>query len=103
MTGTLEEFNKLTDAEDFFQFLALPYDRKVVNVNRLHILQKFSQLKAEIDQENLDPQTRLERYRSALQSAYELFLSSSPLEQKLFKVFQSAKPNVVLVSEIQEE
>jgi nitrogenase-stabilizing/protective protein len=60
MTGTLEEFNQLTNAEDFFQFLALPYDPKVVNVNRLHILQKFSQLKAEIDQETLDPQERLE-------------------------------------------
>ncbi len=103
MTGTLAEFNQLTNAEDFFQFLALPYDPKAVNVNRLHILQKFSQLKAQIDQEKLDPQTTLDRYRSALQSAYELFLSSSAPEQKLFKVFQSAKPNVVLVSEIKEE
>ena len=103
MTGTLEEFNKLTNAEDFFEFLALPYDSKVVNVNRLHILQKFSQLKAEVDQETSDPQEKLSRYRSALQSAYELFLSSSAPEQKLFKVFQDAKPNVVLVSEIKEE
>ena len=103
MKGTLEEFNQLTNAEDFFQFLALPYDPKVVNVNRLHILQKFSQLKAEIDQETADPQARLDRYREALQAAYELFLSSSAPEQKLFKVFQDAKPNVVLVSEIKEE
>jgi nitrogenase-stabilizing/protective protein len=103
MTGTLEEFNKLTNAEDFFEFLGLPYDTKVVNVNRLHILQKFSQLKVEIDQETDDPQTRLERYRSALQAAYEVFLTSSAPEQKLFKVFQDAKPKVVLVSEIKEE
>ena len=103
MKGTLEEFNQLTNAEDFFEFLALPYDPKVVNVNRLHILQKFSQLKAEVDQETTDPQEKLSRYRSALTSAYELFLSSSAPEQKLFKVFQDAKPNVVLVSEITEE
>lgn len=103
MTGTLTEFNQLTNAEEFFEFLALPYDPKVVNVNRLHILQKFSQLKAEIDEQTAEPQARLERYRPALQSAYELFLTSSAPEQKLFKVFQEATPHVVLLSEITEE
>lgn len=103
MTRSLTEFNKLTDAEDYFAFLELPYDPKVVSVNRLHILRKFSQLKAEIDQQTDDPQERLSRYRSALETAYQVFLTSTSYEQKLFKVFQDQTPNVVLVSEIKEE
>ncbi|HAN47003.1 MAG TPA: nitrogenase stabilizing/protective protein [Cyanobacteria bacterium UBA8156] len=103
MTGTLAEFNQLTNAEEFFAFLSLPYDPKVVQVNRLHILQKFAQLKADIDQQTADPHELLDRYRSALQSAYELFVSSSAPEQKLFKVFQEKAPNVVLLSQITEE
>ena len=41
MTGTMNEFKKLVDAEEFFQFFNLPYDKENVNVNRLHILKKF--------------------------------------------------------------
>ncbi len=32
MTGTIEEFNKLVDAEEFLNFFKLPYDQEVVNV-----------------------------------------------------------------------
>ncbi|MCS6960419.1 MAG: nitrogenase-stabilizing/protective protein NifW [Pseudanabaenaceae cyanobacterium SKYGB_i_bin29] len=103
MTKTLEEFNRLTDAEQYFEYLELPYDPRVVNVNRLHILRKFSLFKEEIDQQINDPQERLARYRSALQTAYEVFLTSSAPEQKLFKVFQEQAPHVVLLSEIKEE
>ena len=39
---SLSEFEKLRDAEDYFQFFNLPYDEHVIDVNRLHILKKFS-------------------------------------------------------------
>jgi len=100
MTKTLAEFYQLRDAEDYFHFFDLPFNPQVVNVNRLHILRKFGQLKEAIDQETTDPQVRLERYRAALAQAYEVFLTSSSYEQKLFKVFQQPAPNVVLVSDI---
>ncbi|NJK33849.1 MAG: nitrogenase-stabilizing/protective protein NifW [Oscillatoriales cyanobacterium SM2_2_1] len=103
MTGTLAEFNQLTNAEDYFEFLELPYDPKVVNVNRLHILRKFSQLKEEIDTQTSNPEQRLAAYQSALADAYGIFLTSSAQEQKLFKVFHDQAPKVVLVSEIMEE
>lgn len=101
-TLTLTQFNQLRDAEDYFQFFDLEYDPQVVNINRLHILRKFSQLVKDQDKSRPDEQ-RLNAYRQALQTAYDLFLTSSSVEQKLFKVFQDRPTNVVMVSDISLE
>jgi nitrogenase-stabilizing/protective protein len=104
MTQTLAVFNTLSTAEEYLQFFNLPYDPEVVSVNRLHILQKFSQLIQGIEPDlSLSESDRLAQYRVALESAYALFLTSSPLEQKLFKVFQKKPGNVVLLSDIEVE
>lgn len=102
MTGTIKEFQKLVDAEEFLQFFDLPYDQTFVNVNRLHILKKFSQFMGEVDEKfpNLSPEEKLSQYSLALQRAYEVFLESSPHEQKLFKVFNDKPKNVVTLTEI---
>ncbi|MBD2313076.1 nitrogenase-stabilizing/protective protein NifW [Desertifilum sp. FACHB-1129] len=103
MSVTLAEFNQLTDAEQYFAFFDLPYDATIVNVNRLHILQKFSQLIQEIDIAELSETQILEQYRLAFQQAYSLFLTSNSLEQKLFKVFQKKSNNLVLLEDIGSE
>ncbi|WP_341525221.1 nitrogenase-stabilizing/protective protein NifW [Nostoc sp. UHCC 0302] len=102
MTGTIEEFKHLVDAEEFFKFFNLPYDQQFVNVNRLHILKKFSQYMKEIDDNspNLSPEERLNEYCVALQKAYQVFIESTPHEQKLFKVFNDKPKNVVTLTEI---
>lgn len=102
MSRTLEEFNQLIDAEQFFEFFELPYDANIVNVNRLHILQKFSQLIKQINANGteLSEAEKLDRYRSALEQAYTLFVTSNSLEQKLFKVFNEKPQNLVLLTEI---
>lgn len=101
------DFSELTDAEDFFAFFALPYDQQIVNVNRLHIMKKFSLHLAEINASSvqLNDEARLARYREALQRAYDVFLHSSAAQEKLFKVFREKPPGLVLLSEIslQEE
>ncbi len=99
LTRTLTQFNQLKDAEDYFQFFGLTYDPKVVNINRLHILRKFSQLVQDVDKSQSEAQ-KLDAYRQALQTAYDLFLTSSSVEQKLFKVFQDQPKNVVKLSDI---
>ena len=101
-TQTLAQFNRLKDAEDYFKFFGLAYDSQVVNVNRLHILRKFSQLKEEIDTTQSEEQL-LAAYRQALQTSYNLFLTSSGVEEKLFKVFQDKPKNVVKLSDITPE
>jgi nitrogenase-stabilizing/protective protein len=102
MNKTIQDFQKLTDAEEFFNFFELPYDQKFVNVNRLHILKKFSQFMEEIHHTTtaLSEAEKLNQYREALQKAYEVFLESSPHEQKLFKVFKDKPKNVVTLTEI---
>lgn len=102
MTQSLVEFKKLTNTEEYFEFFQLPYDVKVVNINRLHILKLFSQYMEEINQnqDTLSEAELLEQYEAALQKAYEVFLSTSPLETKLFKVFNEKPHNVVMLSEI---
>ena len=104
MIQTLSTFNTLSTAEEYLDFFNIPYDPKTVSVNRLHILQKFSEFVRAIDQDSSVSDTdRLGQYRVALQNAYTLFLGSSPLEQKLFKVFKQKPGNVVLLSEIATE
>jgi nitrogenase-stabilizing/protective protein len=102
MTGTIEEFKQLVDAEEFLNFFKLPYDQEVVNVNRLHILKKFSQYIREIDDNSADisSEERLNKYAEAMQKAYQVFLESTPQEQKLFKVFNDKQKNVVKLTEI---
>ena len=102
MNKTLADFNRLVDAEEYFEFFDLPYDPQIVSVNRLHILQKFSQLiqSSEREAAELSEAEKLNQYRTALQQAYNLFLTSTPVEQKLFKVFNEKPKNVVLISEI---
>jgi nitrogenase-stabilizing/protective protein len=48
----------------------------------------------------LNEAEKLERYRAALQEAYDTFTTSSPLDEKLFKVFNEKPQNVVMLSEI---
>ncbi|MGD1928917.1 MAG: nitrogenase-stabilizing/protective protein NifW [Leptolyngbyaceae cyanobacterium] len=99
---SLSQFNQLKDAEEYFQFFGLSYDPQVVNVNRLHILRKFSQFVQAVDKNQSEAEL-LAAYSQELRNAYDLFLTSNSVEQKLFKVFQDRPSNVVMVSDIEVE
>ena len=105
MSTTLTNFNTLTKAEEYLEFFGIPYDPKTVNVNRLHILKKFSQFVREndIDAASLADTATFAVAQEALASAYALFTTSTSVEQKLFKVFQEHPSNVVMVSDIEVE
>lgn len=101
-TKTLADFQKLTTAEDYLQFFDINYDQQFVNINRLHILKQFSLLIKEVDEAfpDVSEEEKLEKYGMALAEAYEVFLTSSPLETKLFKVFQTKPKNFVSVNDL---
>jgi len=101
-TKTLESFQKLTDAEDYLRFFDIEYDRDFVNINRLHILKQFSLLIQEVDKvfSDVTEAEKLEKYNLALEEAYQVFLTSSPLETKLFKVFQTKPKNFISLDEL---
>ncbi len=99
---TLEKFKTLTDAEDYLQFFDIEYDRDFVNINRLHILKQFALLINEVDRvfPDVTETEKLEKYRLALEEAYQVFLTSSPLQTKLFKVFQTKPKNFISLDDL---
>lgn len=99
---TLAQFKKLVDAEDYLKFFAIEYDQEFVNINRLHILKQFSVLIDEVDRVFPDAteSEKLDKYGSAFAEAYELFKTSSPLETKLFKVFNEKPKNFVSLDDL---
>ncbi len=89
METFLLQLKELSSAEDFLQYFGVPFDQHVVNVSRLHILKRFFQY---IRQENLlAPSNEIAlyaAYREQLMKAYSDFVSSTPAQEKVFKVFQ---------------
>lgn len=87
----LEELEDLESAEDFLEYFGIAYDRPVVHINRLHILQRFSDyLKKSQDQSR-------DFYRASLQRAYDDFVHSNAQKEKVFKVFRMGEPQEVAI------
>ena len=88
--NALDELRALSSAEEFFAFLGVAYDPKVVNVARLHILRRMGEylageLLAELDEDAIHAACR-----AHLENAYADFVASSPIEQRVFKVLKDA-------------
>lgn len=89
-TLTLDEaLAELTSAEDFLGYFGVDYDAAVVQVNRLHILQRFHDYLAKEPDANAagDEVARARIYRRLLRQAYEDFVKSDALTEKVFAVF----------------
>ena len=86
----LDTLNQLSTAEDFFEALDVPFDSTVVRVARLHILRRMGQYLRAEDFTGLDDDAVREACRSCLETAYQDFVQSSPIEQRVFKVHQDA-------------
>ncbi len=83
-----EDLEDLETAEDFLRFLGVDYEERVVHVNRLHILQRFHDyLSADKGLEALtDDEALAARHRAHLERAYQDFVESSAIKEKVFKV-----------------
>ncbi len=95
-----EAMEDLVSAEDFLDYFEVPYDQSIVHVNRLHILQRFHDYLAK-QVPNLPPEEAQQRgiYRLWLERAYQDFVTSDSLTEKVFAVFQNqAQPNAGLSS-----
>jgi len=96
ITLTLEEaMEELVSAEDFLDYFDVPYEPAIVQVNRLHILQRFHDYLAK-QAPNLPPEENLQYgiYRLWLERAYQDFVVSNSITEKVFAVFQNqAKPD----------
>ena len=85
-----ETSRELVSAEDFLDGVGVPYDEKVVNVNRLHILQRFHDyLERHAGEMPNDAAGRAAFYRQWLARAYGDFVHSDALTEKVFAVFHN--------------
>ncbi len=94
---TLDEaMEDLVSAEDFLDYFGIDYDASVVQVNRLHILQRFHNYLGKANLPEVEEARRM-MYTTLLQQAYQDFVKSDALTEKVFKVFHMHEPQVRLV------
>lgn len=89
-TETLDFETDLADlesAEDFLDYFGVAYDPAIVHVNRLHILQRFHDYLGK-GRETSTP-THAE-YRASLTRAYDDFVRSDAITEKVFRVLKRA-------------
>ncbi len=92
------DLEELSSAEDFLGYFEVPFDASVVQVNRLHILQRFHDYLAQAGEEPADPAERYSLYADLLRAAYEDFVHSDARTEKVFHVFHMKEPRTVSVS-----
>lgn len=97
--GVLDHIAKLSSAEDIFTYLLLPFEDEVVKVSRLHIMKRFGAYLKGADMAGLTENEIFTEARACLKKAYTDFCESTPLKEKVFKVFrdQDAKFNAKFV------
>jgi len=88
----MRALKNLSTTEEFLEFFAVEYQPAVVNVNRLHILQRFHQyLRQAKLSTDCDEAEALETCRNLMEKAYQDFVHSSAVREKVFKVFRDAE------------
>jgi nitrogenase-stabilizing/protective protein len=95
---TLDEaLEELSAAEEFLEYFDIDYDARTVQVNRLHILQRFHDYMSQAGELPQDEAPRRAVYARLLQQAYMDFVSSDALTEKVFKVFHMHEPQTTFV------
>jgi nitrogenase-stabilizing/protective protein len=94
---TLDEaMEELVSAEDFLNYFGIEFDPAVVQVNRLHILQRYHNYLAKATLPDVESARRV-IYATLLQQAYQDFVKSDALTEKVFKVFHMHEPQTKFV------
>jgi len=83
------DLRQLEDAEELFEALGVTYERRVLDVYRLHVLRRFGLEREAIDREaGLGETERLARYREALCRAHDTYARDSAPAERLFRIFE---------------
>jgi len=90
MSEILNALGKLSSAEEFLNYLGVEYDQHVVSVNRLHILKRFNQYLSRHSFSATGEDASKAEYKALLEKAYNDFVKSDAVTEKVFKVFQDA-------------
>ncbi|MGO9546000.1 MAG: nitrogenase stabilizing/protective protein NifW [Rhodomicrobium sp.] len=91
--SVLAELDKLHSAEDFFSYLKVDYDPALLHVARLHILKRMGKYLAGKDFSGASEETIFAEARETLAHAYQDFVASKPIDERVFKVLQEHDPS----------
>jgi len=91
------DLDELSSAEDFLDYFEVAYEASVVHVNRLHILQRFHDYMSQVSDMPEDDDARYAVYRERLAQAYQDFVESNSITEKVFKVFRMHEPQTAFV------
>lgn len=95
----VDDMDELVSAEDFLDYFGIEYEQSVVHVNRLHILQRFNDYLAKAtDSMPEEVDAKVAVYKKLLTQAYQDFVESDALTEKVFKVFHMHEPQQAFVS-----
>lgn len=82
-----DDLADLSSAEDFLEYFEIPFVPSVVQVNRLHILQRYHDYLAK---QEAGKAPDYAAYKSWLLRAYQDFVDSSAQQEKVLAVFRKA-------------
>lgn len=91
------DLDELSSAEDFLEYFAIEYEPSIVHVNRLHILQRFHDYIAKVEDMPEDEDQMRTIYAALLLKAYSDFVDSDAATEKVFKVFKMLEPVEIMV------
>ena len=83
-----DDLADLSSAEDFLDYFGIAYDARVVQVNRLHILQRFHDYLAK---QEAGRAPEYKAWRKWLELAYADFVDSSAQQEKVLAVYRKAE------------
>jgi len=96
-----DALDELSSAEDFLEYFGIAFDARVVQVNRLHIMQRYhdylSQSERALAEHQQNEAALKEVYQTLLAQAYQDFVESDALTEKVFKVFRMHEPQTTFV------
>lgn len=93
-----QALSELESAEDFLVHFGVAFDPAVVQVHRLHILQRFHDYLAQAGVMPADVEERWRLYAGLLAGAYADFVRSDARTEKVFRVFRRDQRRTVRVA-----
>lgn len=90
--GTVEEFYKLRDTEDYFKFFNIEFDQALINVKRFHMMKEYGNLiKKGLDSIN-DENKLLEFLKFSLLRVYGDYKNGhSPSAAEVWNMYETGK------------
>lgn len=91
MTTLDDDLEELVSAEDFLDYFKVEYKPELVYVNRLHILQRYHDYLGRAASSMPEGEdARRELHRALLVRAYQDFVESTAIDERVFKVLKDA-------------